>query len=91
MGRRSINTTKSGKYMNPTDQARKYQQRPISVPLHPYVCTHTERESSSHRQGSTQKGAEEKQEAAADGACCCPQEQRSLTDTGGNGKDRRNG
>lgn len=23
MGRRSINTTKSGKYMNPTDQARK--------------------------------------------------------------------
>lgn len=24
MGRRSINTTKSGKYMNPTDQARKY-------------------------------------------------------------------
>ena len=26
MGRRSINTTKSGKYMNPTDQARKYLQ-----------------------------------------------------------------
>lgn len=25
MGRRSINTTKSGKYMNPTDQASKYQ------------------------------------------------------------------
>ena len=24
MGRRSINTTKSGKYMNPTDQARTY-------------------------------------------------------------------
>jgi len=24
MGRRSINTTKSGKYMNPTDQASKY-------------------------------------------------------------------
>lgn len=24
MGRRSINTTKSGKYMNPTDQARKF-------------------------------------------------------------------
>jgi hypothetical protein len=23
MGRRSINTTKSGKYMNPTDQASK--------------------------------------------------------------------
>lgn len=23
MGRRSINTTKSGKFMNPTDQARK--------------------------------------------------------------------
>lgn len=28
MGRRSINTTKSGKYMNPTDQARKYRTRP---------------------------------------------------------------
>lgn len=25
MGRRSINTTKSGKYMNPTDQASKFQ------------------------------------------------------------------
>lgn len=25
MGRRSINTTKSGKYMNPTDQASKYE------------------------------------------------------------------
>lgn len=24
MGRRSINTTKSGKYMNPTDQASMY-------------------------------------------------------------------
>lgn len=24
MGRRSINTTKSGKYMNPTDQASEY-------------------------------------------------------------------
>lgn len=24
MGRRSINTTKSGKYMNPTDQASKF-------------------------------------------------------------------
>lgn len=30
MGRRSINTTKSGKYMNPTDQASKYIW---SVPL----------------------------------------------------------
>lgn len=27
MGRRSINTTKSGKYMNPTDQAREYTVR----------------------------------------------------------------
>lgn len=27
MGRRSINTTKSGKYMNPTDQARKFVLR----------------------------------------------------------------
>lgn len=26
MGRRSINTTKSGKYMNPTDQARKFNK-----------------------------------------------------------------
>lgn len=26
MGRRSINTTKSGKYMNPTDQASKLQE-----------------------------------------------------------------
>ena len=25
MGRRSINTTKSGKYMNPTDQASKFK------------------------------------------------------------------
>lgn len=24
MGRRNINTTKSGKYMNPTDQASKF-------------------------------------------------------------------
>lgn len=28
MGRRSINTTKSGKYMNPTDQASKYLEIP---------------------------------------------------------------
>lgn len=26
MGRRAINTTKSGKYMNPTDQASKFQE-----------------------------------------------------------------
>lgn len=30
MGRRSINTTKSGKYMNPTDQASKYSVYSIS-------------------------------------------------------------
>lgn len=27
MGRRSINTTKSGKYMNPTDQASEYLKK----------------------------------------------------------------
>ncbi|CAN8008396.1 unnamed protein product [Ixodes pacificus] len=36
MGRRSINTTKSGKYMNPTDQARKEARKrelkKVSVP-----------------------------------------------------------
>ncbi|KAH8411569.1 hypothetical protein KR215_006885 [Drosophila sulfurigaster] len=31
MGRRSINTTKSGKYMNPTDQARKLQNDVINT------------------------------------------------------------
>lgn len=31
MGRRSINTTKSGKYMNPTDQARKYSISKLEI------------------------------------------------------------
>ena len=31
MGRRSINTTKSGKYMNPTDQASKYYSKYLTL------------------------------------------------------------
>jgi hypothetical protein len=31
MGRRSINTTKSGKYMNPTDQASKYTEHNLQL------------------------------------------------------------
>lgn len=33
MGRRNINTTKSGKYMNPTDQASKYLAVPSLIKL----------------------------------------------------------
>jgi len=52
---------------------------PPAVPLHPF------------RQGGAQEGTQEEQEAAPNGAGGGSEEQGSLTDTRGDGEDRRDG
>lgn len=65
MGRRSINTTKSGKYMNPTDQASKYEtkRRIICIIFEIYLIL--------PRKGAAKEGAQEKQEATSNGKTSC--------------------
>lgn len=83
MGRRSINTTKSGKYMNPTDQASKLIKllifRKIFIILQILLIL--------LRKGSSQKGAEEEQEAKANGEASCAEKQRSRTVIRRNGEN----
>lgn len=65
MGRRSINTTKSGKYMNPTDQASKLKI--IQTPLRRMGVPTIDVLPVSNRKGGSQKGTQKEQETAANG------------------------
>jgi hypothetical protein len=97
MGRRSINTTKSGKYMNPTDQAREFSFH--FSPLISFVFVHWDSEqmflhgpfSIFFRQRGEEAGTQEEQEAAHGSAHRCPQEQGSHADFARVGTDRPNG
>lgn len=65
MGRRSINTTKSGKFMNPTDQASKKNKNLLKNYFKIIF--------NFNRKGSSQEGIKEKQEAAPVGEASCAQ------------------
>lgn len=80
MGRRSINTTKGGKYMNPTDQAREFRKISTS-----YIDLTVK---TIYREGGEEEGAEKEQEAEADGAGGSPEGQGPRPDTRGDGEDR---
>lgn len=71
MGRRSINTTKSGKYMNPTDQASNNKTQTFHI-------FNEINMNSNFRKGSSQEGAQEEQETATNGTTGRAEKQRSL-------------